>query len=128
MPFWQFFRMGWDGCALLVRPSTIPHRNWKILFVLGANWYLERLEGKTRKGPFFKVLLILVVSMPWQPWLVFLFLSISLDFSLLKQTQFKSNRLNVLRLKASLLNSWDLSKKWIHNFFDSRFFYWVQFM
>jgi hypothetical protein len=37
VPFWQFFRMGWDGCALLVRPSRIPHRNSKIIFVLGAD-------------------------------------------------------------------------------------------
>ena len=27
VPFWQFFRMGWDGCALLGRPSRIPQRN-----------------------------------------------------------------------------------------------------
>ena len=27
MPFWQFFRMGWDGCALLVQPSRIPCKN-----------------------------------------------------------------------------------------------------
>ena len=25
VPFWQFFRMGWDGHALLGRPSRIPH-------------------------------------------------------------------------------------------------------
>ena len=36
VPFLQFFRMGWDGCALLVWPSRIPHWNSKILFVLGA--------------------------------------------------------------------------------------------
>jgi hypothetical protein len=27
VPFWQFFRMGWDGRALLGQPSRIPHRN-----------------------------------------------------------------------------------------------------
>ena len=27
VPFWQFFRMGWDGCALLVQPTRIPRRN-----------------------------------------------------------------------------------------------------
>ena len=41
--------MGWDGCALLVQPSVIPHKNSKILFVLGSYEYLERLEGKIRK-------------------------------------------------------------------------------
>ena len=55
MPFWQFFRMGLDGSALLVPPSIILHRNSKNIFVLGADYSLERLEGKTRKGPFSKV-------------------------------------------------------------------------
>ena len=49
MPFWQFFRKGWDGRALLVRPSKTHHRIWKIIFVLSAHEYLERLEGKIRK-------------------------------------------------------------------------------
>jgi hypothetical protein len=31
------------------------HSIWKILFVLGADEYLERLEGKIRKGLFFSV-------------------------------------------------------------------------
>ena len=53
VPFWQFFRMGWDGRALLGRPSRIPHRNWKIIFVLGADEYIERLEGKIRECLFF---------------------------------------------------------------------------
>ena len=44
MPFCQFFRKGLDGHALLVWPSKTHHTNWKILFVLGANEYLERLE------------------------------------------------------------------------------------
>jgi hypothetical protein len=48
VPFWQFFRMGWDGRALLDRPSRIPHRNSKILFVLGSYEYPERLESKIR--------------------------------------------------------------------------------
>jgi hypothetical protein len=36
VPFWHFFRKGWDGRALLV------------LFVLGADEYLERMEGKMK--------------------------------------------------------------------------------
>ena len=55
VPFWQFFRMGWDGRALLGQPSRIPHRNWKIIFVLGAYEYLERQEDKIRKCLFFYV-------------------------------------------------------------------------
>ena len=55
MPFLQFFRMGRDGRALLVRPSRIPHRNLKNIFVLGSYDSLERLEGKTGDKPFFKV-------------------------------------------------------------------------
>ena len=55
VPFWQFFRMGWDGRALLDQPSRIPHRNWKIVFVLGADEYIERLEGKIRECLFFYV-------------------------------------------------------------------------
>ena len=38
--------MGWDGSALLDRPSRIPHKNWKIVFVLGADECIERLRGK----------------------------------------------------------------------------------
>ena len=41
MPFWQFFRKGWDGRALSVRPSKMHHRIGKILFVLSADEYLE---------------------------------------------------------------------------------------
>ena len=55
MPFWQFFRLGRDGCALLVRPSRILHRISKILFALGADEFLSMLEGKIRVTPFFKV-------------------------------------------------------------------------
>ena len=55
MPFWQFFRKGWDGRSLLVRPSKINNSIWNILFVLGANEYLERLEYKIRKCLFFYV-------------------------------------------------------------------------
>ena len=51
----KIFRMGLDGRALLGRPSRIPHRNWKIIFVLGADEYIERLEGKIRKCLFFYV-------------------------------------------------------------------------
>ena len=39
-----FFRMGRDGCALLVRASRIPHRNFKNLFVLGPKFY-EQIRG-----------------------------------------------------------------------------------
>ena len=50
MPFWQFFRKGWDGRALLVRPSKMHHRMWKNLFVLGADEYLKRLEAKLERA------------------------------------------------------------------------------
>ena len=51
--FWQFFIQGRDGCALLVRPSRIPHRISKILFALGAEKFLALLEGKIRETLFF---------------------------------------------------------------------------
>ena len=50
MPFWHFFRKGWDGRALLVRPSKTHHSICKILFVLGADEYLERLEAKLQSA------------------------------------------------------------------------------
>jgi len=53
VPFWQFFRQGWDGRALLVQPSRIPHRISKILFALGADEFLAMLEGRIREAPFF---------------------------------------------------------------------------
>ena len=53
VPFWQFFRKGRDGRALIVRPSRIPHRNPKILFVLGADEVQVMLEEKIREAPFF---------------------------------------------------------------------------
>jgi hypothetical protein len=53
VPFWQFFKQGWDGRALLVRPSKIPHRISKIIFALGADEFLAMLEGKIRLTPFF---------------------------------------------------------------------------
>ena len=43
MSFWQFFRQGWDGRALLVRPSRIPCWISKILCVWG---FYEFLKGK----------------------------------------------------------------------------------
>ena len=46
MPFWQFFRMGCDGRALVVWPSTIPQRNLENLFVLDTYESLGRLKGK----------------------------------------------------------------------------------
>ena len=55
MAFWQFFRQGRDGRALLVRPSRIPHRISKTIFASGADNFLAMLEGKIREGPFFKV-------------------------------------------------------------------------
>ena len=53
VPFWQFFRQGWDGRALLVRPLRIPQRISKILFLFGANEFLAMLEAKIREAPFF---------------------------------------------------------------------------
>ena len=55
VPFWQFFIMGWDGHALLGRPSRILHGNWKIILVLGADEYIERLEDKIRECLLFYV-------------------------------------------------------------------------
>ena len=51
--FWQFFRQGLDGRALLVPPSRIPNRISKILLALGADEFLAILEGKIREAPFF---------------------------------------------------------------------------
>jgi hypothetical protein len=53
VPFWQFFRQGRDGRALLVRPSKIPHRISKISFALGADEVLAMLEGKIGEAVFF---------------------------------------------------------------------------
>ena len=55
VPFWQFFRKGRDGRALILWPSRIPHRNPKILFALGADEFLVMLEGKIRECLFFYV-------------------------------------------------------------------------
>ena len=33
MPFWQFFKEGWDGCVLLVQPSISAHRKWPEMVV-----------------------------------------------------------------------------------------------
>ena len=55
VPFWQFFKQGRDGCALLVRPSRIPHRTSKILFAFGADEFLAMLKHKIKEAPFFKV-------------------------------------------------------------------------
>ena len=41
--------------ALLVRPSRIPHRISKIIFILGSYEFLAMLDGKIRETPFFKV-------------------------------------------------------------------------
>ena len=53
--FWQLFRKGQDGRALLVQPSRLPHRISKILFVLGSYEYLTRLEGKVRMLKYSKI-------------------------------------------------------------------------
>ena len=45
VPFWQFFREGRNGRALLVRPLRIPRWIWKILFVLGSYELLAMLGG-----------------------------------------------------------------------------------
>jgi hypothetical protein len=50
VPFWQFFRMGWDGRAL-----KNPSQELKKKIVLGANKYIERLEGKITECLFFYV-------------------------------------------------------------------------
>jgi hypothetical protein len=49
-----FFRMGRDGCALLVRPLIISHRILKNIFVLGSYESLERLKGKIVVASSFK--------------------------------------------------------------------------
>jgi hypothetical protein len=54
VPFWQFFRNGRDGRALIVWSSRIPHRISKINFVLGFYEFLVMLKGKIRETPFFK--------------------------------------------------------------------------
>ena len=48
MPFWQFFRKGWDGHTLFVRPSKMHHSIWRTIFVLGANEYLERSDWQAK--------------------------------------------------------------------------------
>jgi hypothetical protein len=54
--FWQFFREGWHGRALLVRPSKcITGFKKFFLFWVHAGEYLEILEGKIRKCLFFSV-------------------------------------------------------------------------
>ena len=53
VPFWQFFRQGRDGRALVVRPLRIPHGISKILLALGADEFLAMLKGKIREAPFF---------------------------------------------------------------------------
>ena len=55
MPFWQFFGLGREGRAWLVRPSRIPHRISKIIFALGADKFLAMMEGNIRVPPFFEV-------------------------------------------------------------------------
>ena len=49
------FQRGWDVRTQFVQPSKMHHSTLKIIFVLGADEYLERLEGKIRKFLFFYV-------------------------------------------------------------------------
>ena len=55
MPFWQFYRQGRDGRALLVWPSRIPRWISKILFALGFYEFLAMLEAKLERPHFLKV-------------------------------------------------------------------------
>ena len=57
VPFWQFFRQGRDGRALLVWLSWIPHRISKFLFGLGADQFLamQCWKEKLERPHFFKV-------------------------------------------------------------------------
>ena len=55
MPFWQFFREGRDGHALLVQPSRIPRWIWKILFALGAYEFLATRKAKLEGALFCRV-------------------------------------------------------------------------
>ena len=51
----QYFKKAWNGRALIVQPSKKHHSIWKIIFLLGAAKYLERLEHKNRKCLFFYI-------------------------------------------------------------------------
>jgi hypothetical protein len=54
VPFWQFFRNGRDGHALLLSTALKnPSLDFKNSYVLGFYEFLAMLEGKTRKDPFF---------------------------------------------------------------------------
>ena len=46
VPFWQFFRMGWDDRALKNPSQELKNH---------ADEYIERLEGKNRECLFFYV-------------------------------------------------------------------------
>ena len=39
----------WTDSDMLMQSSKTHHSIWKMLFVLGADGYLERLEGKIKK-------------------------------------------------------------------------------
>ena len=52
VPFWQLFIQGWDGHALLVWPSKIPHGISKIIFALDADEFLAMLKGKIGEAPY----------------------------------------------------------------------------
>ena len=45
MPFWQYFRKGWNGRALLVRPSKSNHSNCKKSFCFRCRWIYKILES-----------------------------------------------------------------------------------
>ena len=57
MSFWQFFRKGWDGRALLLRPLKNHHSIWKILFVWGVKWISRKTGGQNQKVPTYSFML-----------------------------------------------------------------------
>jgi hypothetical protein len=52
VPFWQFFREGRDGRALLVWPLRIPSWISKIIFVLSSYEFLSMLAKLERAFSF----------------------------------------------------------------------------
>ena len=79
--FWQFFKMGWNGCALLVRPSRIPHRNSKKSFCCGCQLIPRKTEkvkiggihfSKVQSGKItvwytFLIKFQVQITVPWTP-------------------------------------------------------------
>ena len=87
MPFWQFFRMGWDGHALLGRPSKISHRNWKIIFVFGADEYLEEWKAKLESAYSF-MLEYSEITVWFVSYIIFLHFMINTHLPLRKSKKF----------------------------------------